>query len=194
MPADTPTRSEQLVEVAGRLLDEEGPHALSLRRIAEAAGTSTQSVYTEFGGKQGLADALFRAGYERLAAHLAAIVLPDEPIERIMALGRGYRHVARSHRSHYELMTARPVPEYQPTRESLAFAASTMEPLREAVEWAVTAGALAGRPREITEALWAAGHGYVSLENSGLLPADDDRFARYLRRLIDGWIPAAEAR
>lgn len=88
-------------------------------------------------------------------------------------------------------MTARPIPEYEPTAASLAFAASTIQPLTRAVERAIAAGALQGRPREITEALWAGGHGYVSLENSGFLPGDDARFSRYLRTLIHGWVPPA---
>ena len=183
------TRTDQLAAVAERLLNEHGPHALSLRRIAEEAGTSTQSVYTEFGGKPGLADVLFRSGFERLASHLSGLTLPDEPIERIVTLGFAYRYVALSHPHHYALMTSRPMPEYEPTADSLAFAASTIQPLRQAVGKAIDAGVLEGNPREITEALWAVGHGYVSLENSGLLPVDDDRYVRYLRTVIGGWRP-----
>lgn len=189
MPHVPRPRTSQLIHVAERLLDSEGPHALSLRRIADAAGTSTQSVYTEFGGKHGLTDVLFRSGFRRLADHLSGLSLPDEPIERIVVLGRGYRAVARAHPHHYALMTGRPVPEYRPTADSLSFAAATIEPLRAAVEWAVDVGALHGDAAEITEALWAAGHGYVSLENSGLVRANDERFERYLRGVIRTWAP-----
>lgn len=86
MALNPSTRSEQLVSVAEQLLDEAGPHALSLRRIAEAAETSTQAVYTEFGGKQGLADVLFRAGFERLASHLPTSTCPMNRSNRLWPL------------------------------------------------------------------------------------------------------------
>lgn len=95
--------------------------------------------------------------------------------------------MALSNPHHYALMTSRPVPEYEPTADSLAFAASTIQPLRRAVDRGVDAGVLEGNPREITEALWAAGHGHVSLGTSGLLPVDDDRSVRYLRTIISGF-------
>lgn len=181
-------RSQQLLDIASELLDSEGPHALSLRRLADAVGTSTQSVYTEFGGKPGLADALFRLGYQRLADHIDSLELPQNPIERIVALGHAYRHVARTHPAHYELMTSHPIAEYQPPTESLAFAVSTMRPLRDAIASATASGAIAGDPTSLARDLWAAGHGYVSLEINGLIEVSDDDFDRYLRRQIHDWV------
>ncbi len=178
------SRSEQLVATASALLDAEGPHALTLRRLAEAVGTSTQAVYTEFGGKPGLADALFRLGYRRLAARLDSVESIDDPIEHIVALGTAYRSAARAHPAHYELMTARPIAEYEPPRSSLADAAATMQPLVDAVGTAVSSGLIDGDPATVARDLWAAGHGYVSLELTGLIPADDVQFDRYLRERL----------
>ncbi len=183
----TSDRSRQLVESASTLLDEQGPHALSLRRLAESVGTSTQAVYTEFGGKPGLADALFRLGYQRLLDELDRVEPPDDPIERIVALGHVYRGVARRHPAHYELMTGRPIAEYEPPDASRSFAASTMQPLVDAVVDAVAAGALVGDPATIALDLWSAGHGYVSLEIGGLVRSDDDGFDRYIRSWLDAW-------
>ena len=47
---------------------------------------------------------------------------------------------------------------------------------------------------DIADHLWAAGHGYVSLEISGLLPTDDLRFTRYLRSEIEIWTPGTADR
>ena len=66
------TMRDRVLRVADELLDTEGPDALSLRRIADLADTSTQAVYTQFGGKPGLADAMYRSGYQRLADELDA--------------------------------------------------------------------------------------------------------------------------
>jgi AcrR family transcriptional regulator len=178
-------RAIGLVGVAEALLIDEGPHALSLRRIADAAGTTTQSVYTEFGGKPGLVDALFRAGFQRLADRLAATVLPSGHVERLLELAIVYRSVAHDYPAHYELMTGRPVAEYQAPPDSLQFASSTLQPLRDAVAGAIAAGVLRGDAAQVAEQMWAAAHGHISLELSGLLRRDVAAYRSFLALQVD---------
>ena len=94
--ADLAGRRRQVLEAAARLLAEEGPHGLSLRRVAAEAGGSTQIVYTLFGGKPGLADGLYAEGFDRLAsamhAALAAAPPPGDP-ERLVAVGQPTGHL-----------------------------------------------------------------------------------------------------
>lgn len=183
------TMRDRVLRVADELLDSAGPDALSLRRIADLADTSTQAVYTQFGGKPGLADAMYRSGYQRLADELDA--LPDiaDPIERLRALALSYRRVALANPEHYKLMTGRPIAEYDPPRDSLRFAASTMEPLVDAVREACASGVLDGDPRTLAMRLWAAGHGRVSLEIHGLVEVDGNEANEYFDRLIDAHRP-----
>ncbi len=183
------TMRDRVLRVADELLDAEGPDALSLRKIADLADTSTQAVYTQFGGKPGLADAMFRSGYRRLADEIAELSDSPDPIERLRALALAYRRVALANPEHYKLMTGRPIADYDPPRDSLRFAASTMEPLVEAVRNACASGALEGDPRTIAMRLWAAGHGRISLELHGLVDVDDDEANEYFDRLIDAHRP-----
>ena len=44
--------------------------ALTVRNVAAAAGCSTTGVYTYFGGKDGLVDAIFVDGFEKFDAAL----------------------------------------------------------------------------------------------------------------------------
>ncbi len=180
---------DRVLRVADLLLATAGPDSLSLRKIAELADMSTQAVYTQFGGKPGLADAMFRSGYQRLADELDE--LPDiaDPIERLRALALAYRRVALANPEHYKLMTGRPIADYDPPRDSLRFAASTMEPLVDAVRQACASGALDGDPRTVATRLWAAGHGRVSLELHGLVEVDDDEANEYCDRLVDAHRP-----
>lgn len=179
-----------LVEVAESLLREEGPHAVSLRRVAEAAGTTTQAVYTSFGGKPGLIDALYREGYRRLADRLDDVEQPADPIERIRALGAAYRESALADPHLYELMTAHPIAGYEPPVASRREARATLQPLVDAARNAVDAGMLDGEPREIAHLLWAAGHGFVGLELHGLAPDDADvAYARMTDALLAGHRP-----
>ncbi len=166
-----------------------GPDALSLRKIADLAGTSTQAVYTQFGGKPGLADAMYRSGYQRLADEIASLPDVDDPIERLRTLALAYRRVALANPEHYKLMTARPIADYDPSGDSLRFAASTMEPLVDAVRAACAAGLVEGDPRTVAMRLWAAGHGRVSLELHGLVEVDEDEANEYFDRLVDAHRP-----
>lgn len=182
--------ARSLVEVAERLVREEGPHAVSLRRVAEAAGTTTQAVYTSFGGKPGLIDALYREGYARLATRLAEVDSGAEPLERIRALGAVYRERALADPHLYELMTAHPIAGYEPPLASRRAARATLQPLVDAAGDAVDAGVLAGEPDQIAHLLWAAGHGFVALELQGLAPDDPDvAYRRMTDALLAGHRP-----
>lgn len=179
-------RRHRLLTAAERLLHDAGPHALSLRRIAELAETSTQAVYTEFGGKHGLADALYLEGYRRLTEALEAVPPANDPLERIHALGMAYRDNALANPHLYALMTGRPVPEFEPPVESRRRARGSFRILVEAIDEARAAGALANvESRHLAHLLWAAGHGYVGLALHGLEQDDDpDRTYRQLTEAI----------
>ena len=177
---------DELLGAAAAALIADGPHALSLRRIAEAAGTSTQAVYTRFGSKAGLADALYLQGFEALARSLATVALPDDPVERIVSLSAVYRRVALDRPHHYALMTGRPIPDYVPPAASLRVARQTLQPLVEAVAAAVDAGVLDGDPEQLAHRFWAVGHGRISLEINGFLPVDDTEYEELCRHVIDG--------
>ena len=101
----------------------------------------------------------------------------------------GRLRVALANPEHYKLMTGRPIADYDPPRDSLRFAASTMEPLVDAVRTACATGVLDGDPRTVAMRLWAAGHGRVSLELHGLVDVDDDEANEYFDRLIDAHRP-----
>ena len=71
-----------LLDAASRLLVAEGPQALTMRRVAAAVGCSTTVLYTAFGSKDGLADALFLEGFQRLRRRLEAVPSGGDPLAR----------------------------------------------------------------------------------------------------------------
>ena len=177
MPAvktHTADLASQLVDVAGRLLAEEGAGALTLRRLAQTAGTSTMAVYTLFGDKQGLLAAMYREGYRRLGAAMAAAADGvDDPLEAMAAYGRAYRRAALANPHLYDLMFGRPVPAFHPDEETQKVADATFRPLVQGVQRCLDAGAFIGDDAErIGFHLWAVSHGMVSLELAGHLPGD----------------------
>src|SRR5881628_2840728 len=80
-----------LLDTASRLLVKEGPQALTMRRVAAAAGCSTTVLYTTFGSKNGIAEALYREGFARFGRKLAIVQREMDPLARLIALGEAYR-------------------------------------------------------------------------------------------------------
>ena len=74
-----------LLHAASTLLAAEGPEALTVRRIAAEAGVSTMGVYSRFGGKEGVIDALLRDGFQALADAMAAAM--EVPLHRFRVPG-----------------------------------------------------------------------------------------------------------
>ena len=160
-----------LLDGASGLLVAEGPGALTMRRVAGAVGCSTSVLYTMFGAKEGLADALYREGFERLGSRLEAVPDGGDPLARLGELARAYRDNALAERAYYGVMFQRAIPRFEPSPASLAVAGASLEVLALAVRAAMDAGALRpGDPRAVTEVLWAAVHGAVSLELAGHFP------------------------
>ena len=163
--------TRQLMDEAGRLLAESGPAGLSLRRLAEAVGTSTMTVYTRFGNKQGLLSAMHREGFRRLGSALAEAAEETDPASALLATGRAYRRAALEGAALYGLMFGSPVEGLELSPEDEEAAAATYQPLVEAVRRCCDGGVLTGNPERIARHLWTVAHGAVSLELAGRLPA-----------------------
>lgn len=182
----------RLLDTAGSLLTSEGPDALSLRRLAAAAGTSTSAVYALFGGKPGILRALFVEAFTRFGAHMDTVRPSDDPLADILALGRAYRASATADPHLYTVMFGSPVPGFEPAPEDYAHAETTFTPLLDAVRRAVAAGLLMDvAPGLIATALWANVHGLVSLELGCAMPpqagAPAEVFETAIRATLDGW-------
>jgi AcrR family transcriptional regulator len=160
-----------LLDAASRLLTAEGPQALTMRRVAGAVGCSTTVLYTMFGAKKGLADALYREGFERLRRRLEAVPGDGGPLARLGALANAYRESALAERCYYGVMFQQAIPGYEPSAASLAAGRASLDVLTEAVRACMAARVMdAGDPQAVAEVLWAAVHGAVSLELAGHFP------------------------
>jgi AcrR family transcriptional regulator len=163
-----------LLEAASQLLEREGPDALSVRRIAAAAGVAPMGVYNHFDSKAGIIEALFIQGFERLGEAMTTLGAIDDPLEALTEGGRRYRALALAHPMAYQLMFLRAVPGFEPSEKARAVAAHAFEGLVAAVERAMAAGLVAERsPTVLAHIIWASIHGWVALELSGMGFIDD---------------------
>jgi AcrR family transcriptional regulator len=169
----------RLVDEAGRILAAHGASALTLRRLAQVAGTSTMAVYSLFGDKQGLLTAMYREGFARLGRELdAAAAVHDDPLAALGELGLAYRRVALANPHLYQLMFGPPVAVFSPDAQSRELAAAAYRPLVATVQRCLDAGVVTGGAAErIARYLWAVSHGMVSLELAGQLDVDEGRRA-----------------
>lgn len=179
-----------LVDVTARLLAEHGPAGVTTRAVAAAAGTSTTAVYSLYGGKGGLLQAVYVAGYGRLTEALHQVAATDLPTADLVALAHAYRKVALDNPHLYELLFGRRVLGFVLDEKALAAARVAQQPLRQAVRRCQEIEALTGEEGDLVTGLWAALHGLVSLELHGWLGDDphtrNQRFRASLLVLCPG--------
>lgn len=182
----------RLLDEAGRLLSAEGPAALSLRRLAADAGTSTTAVYSLFGGKSGLVRALFQEAFGRFGARLAEVRPSGDALADLLRLGLAYRESALADPHLYAVMFGHAIPEFEPEPDEAAAAVATMDALVTAVRAAMDTGLLIDTdPGIVVVALWSQAHGLVSLELGGNLPPEFDAATHYeqvLSAALRGWL------
>ncbi|HTU36474.1 MAG TPA: TetR/AcrR family transcriptional regulator [Acidimicrobiales bacterium] len=183
---------DALLSSAADLLEREGPDALSVRRIAAAAGVAPMGVYNHFDSKNGIIEALFVQGFERLRDALTAISDIQDPYEALREGGRRYRALALAHPKVYELMFLHTIPAFEPSDAALEIAARAFDSLVAAVMRAMAAGVLAvGPPTETAQVIWSSIHGWVSLELMGIgfVEDQDAGFDLGCRSLLRGLRP-----
>jgi AcrR family transcriptional regulator len=156
---------EALLAAAHDLLASEGPAALSVRRIAAAAGMSTMNLYSRFGGKDGVLDELFIDGFRRMSEEMADAPVSDDPIADLLACGHAYRDFARRNPTYYSLMFDRVVPDFQPSPRAVDAALAGLGRVIARVQRAMDEGKVRkGDAFQVAAALWACEHGLASLE------------------------------
>ena len=171
-PSGDPGGRERLIFAGLRVLHERGAAELTVRRVAELAGSSTMGIYSCFGGRAGMLEAIYRRGFELLED---AITAPQagtadqaraDPSQPIIAIATAYRRFALGNPALYALMFERPLPGFDPSPQLRSWALNlTFTPLVEEVARAQAGGLLAGDdPIRPSYLLWTTVHGVTSIE------------------------------
>jgi AcrR family transcriptional regulator len=180
---------ELLISEAAKLLAAGGVDHLSLRHLASNANTSTNAIYTLFGGK----DPLVQEAIERALASLTgaqAQPSPERPTpDAVKALARSYRAWAKENPALYQTIFTR-VPLGTGARDVRVepHGSDAMRPLRDLVERLVRAGVFRrDDAATVTASIWASMHGYVAFE-MGSGDAGDDLFEAHLDAIVRAWL------
>jgi AcrR family transcriptional regulator len=163
-----------LLDAALELLEREGPEALSVRRIAAAAGVAPMGVYNHFSSKAGIIEALFVEGFQRLGEAMVTLNDISDPEEALLEGGRRYRALALAHPMVYRLMFLQAVSGFEPSDEAKVLAARAFGGLVAVVDRGMRAGVIEpGDPEMTAQMIWSSIHGWVALELCGIGFVDD---------------------
>jgi AcrR family transcriptional regulator len=179
------TRSAVQAELRGRLvgaalrsLEDRGVDALRAREVCAEVGTSTQALYTLFGGMPGLIEAAAGEGFAWLARHVDAVPESDDPVADHLLRGWAYTDWALARPFLYRAMfgvtdpsPGRRVPvetTMAATHLSVGDGRTALDVLVRSVTRMIDGGRLRrADPHHLARQFLSATHGYVLLELAG---------------------------
>ncbi len=188
-----------LLAAAERLIAQGGPAALSVRAVAEAAGTTTRAVYSLFGSKDGLlVEALASDAFEFLFGEIGKLEETDDPAADLVAVGVvAFRRFVRDHPALFRIAFQRIVPGLDAGPELTATRQRAWDQLVAKVARLEAAGLLGDKtPQEAAVELIAMMEGLGNAELRGavlrLLPEgnEEDTWRNALTTLVRGFSAA----
>lgn len=182
----------RIAAAALRILEHEGPEAVSMRRVAKAVGITPMAIYHHFPNRQALLKTITDREFETLAQYID-IRRPRGPTEsRLLQVMDYYLNYAFARPRVFDYVFsqsrtgARRFPDDFRARRS-----PTMNRVADTVAGAMRAGEI--RKDDVWEValeLWALIHGYIALYRAGRFAFSEKQFRqlcrRSLRRLLHG--------
>ncbi|NKE59571.1 TetR/AcrR family transcriptional regulator [Lentzea sp. PSKA42] len=163
-----------LIETAARVLAEEGPAALTSRRLAAEVGSSTMAVFSRFQNMAEIRRAVRQEGFVRLDARLDALPASDDPVADLAAASAVFFASGVANPHLYRAMFLDPPPE----DDNLG--AGTFDRLVALVRRCIAAGRFpAAQEFQVpvwAAQLWSMRHGLVVMTVAQLLPHEQVRF------------------
>lgn len=179
---------EQIMACALATVAERGIAALALRDVAERAGTSTAAVYSLFGSKEALHQAVLISAFTAFADAQASDPPTDDPVTDIAGLGLRYVGWATEHPRLYEAMFTDAAAGLTRSPELDTARLRAIERITDAVRRALDTGRFrpAGVDTVVTS-LWAQVHGLSVLTIAGQIPEEVDVMSAAWA-VIEGWL------
>ncbi|HEY2356093.1 MAG TPA: TetR/AcrR family transcriptional regulator [Phenylobacterium sp.] len=174
---------ERLCEAAERLFAERGPDAVTMRQLAAELGVSPMTPYRYFEDKDDILAAVRTNGFNRFAEALETARESAAGARAIgTAVGEAYITFALEHPHSYKLMFDFNQPHVEQYPDLVAAGQRAQKTMTGYIEDAFAEGLMSGDPMQIGLMNWAAIHGAVILELSGMLPPGG---ARMIYRGLD---------
>ena len=187
-------KRESILNAAQEILDEKGPHKMSLRAVARRAGCAPATLYEYFDSLFDLLDALADRPRAQLQVFLQAAQRDNAGMatDLMIRLAVAYVRFARRHPKEFRLLFETVSPQ-----QTGALKEAKLHPVLQPLLDSATAGQMTGElhgdddPERIAWGLWALAHGIATLRSTGtpMLDADADAAdISVLQAYIGGWL------
>lgn len=157
----------KILDAASELFLESGVKGLSARAVAKKAGLSTIGIYSHFNGMQGLLDALFIEGFEKVKEAMDVSIDDLGLKAAIIQATQNYMLFAEKFDAHYRLMFGTNN-GYEPSEEARQVGAQAFAKLTKLVSSVLPDDAPLTEKQNVAMQVWAMTHGYVSLHQHSI--------------------------
>jgi AcrR family transcriptional regulator len=186
------TTSQRIYQSALRILEAEGPQAVTMRRVAKELGITPMAIYHHFPSREALLNAVVDSEFERLVEFFAPSNGKRSFESTMIHLMDGYIDYALAHPRIFDYVFSSPRPGARRFPDD--FRARRSPTLNISADIVCSEMKLGRLKRddvwEVAMELWAHVHGYVALWRAGRFCLSEDEFRkllhRSLRRLFHG--------
>lgn len=187
--------ASRIALTALRILEAEGPQAVSMRRIAKAVGITPMAIYHHFSDRDSLLTYVTDREFAKLLGYIEAHPLRGGAEPRLVAVMEGYVDYAFARPRVFDYVFSHPRPGARRfPKDFRARRSPTLNPVADAIAAAMQEGFLKKDDVwEIAFALWAHVHGYVMLYRAGRIGLSDKRFRDLLHRSIRRFLRGLKA-
>ena len=181
---NAPSTQQKIASAARRLLDDEGPEAVTMRRVADAVGITPMAIYRHYQDRETLLNALADTGFEELAAQLAQRRFSGSIEHKLTKMGEIYLDHALANPRLFELMFLKPrAGARQYPRDFKAGLSPTVNLMVAAVREGIDSGIFRkDDPHQIVFEMGALSHGLIMLYLGGRMNVSANRFRTLYRQ------------
>ena len=152
-----------ILDAASAILIEDGYASFTMRKLADRCGYTAPTIYSHFGDKTGLIDALLDEVFSELVSILESIQPAADPLDRMRAQFVSFVDFALRNPTHYRLLTTLREGDAEPPASGERAVAILEEPMLALSE--------SGRLKvdelaAVQQSFWALLHGLISLQTS----------------------------
>src|SRR3984885_8902653 len=184
--------SQQIYQCALRILEAEGPQAVSMRRVAKEVGITAMAIYHHFPSREALLDAVVDSEFEQLVRFFSRSSGKRSFKAAMIHIMDGYIDYALAHPCIFDYVFSMPRPDARRFPDDFrARRSPTLNITADIVSSWMKLGKLKRDDLwEVTMELWAHAHGYLALWRAGRFHLSEEEFRklvhRSLRRLLYG--------
>ena len=183
MTAEIPTE-QRIARIALGILEKEGPEAVTMRRIAGAAGITPMAIYHHFANRDELLSSIVDKEFQEFLGYVRRMPPSSSMETDITHIMDAYVDYASTRPHIFDYIFSKPRPGARRFPEDFRERRSpTLNPVADTVaKWMKRGKLKQDDVWEVAMQLWAHAHGYVMLYRGGRFSLSQGEFKQLLNR------------